>query len=342
MMKEPSETKGAHLHYVSDNEMGIQRVRVRGKFQYQRPGGQALKSEVEIARIARLAIPPAWTDVWICRDARGHIQATGRDSRGRKQYRYHASWRKARDENKFGRMLDFGRALPKIRRAVLSQLREPGLSRKKVLATIIRLLELSAARIGNERYTESNGSYGLTTLRNRHAEIHGATIRLHYRGKSGKDRDLEIEHPALARVVRKCQHLPGQALFEYEDEAGVHRVTSGDVNEYLEEISGDDFTAKDFRTWKGTLVAAQVLARAEPSRSRRGARKVVLAAIREVAGCLGNTPAVCEKSYIHPAIIESYMKGTLAQSGGLPAKESHDLRSTVFAILKKAASAARK
>jgi DNA topoisomerase-1 len=293
---------------VSDRSPGITRKR-RGRGFVYSYGGEPVTAEATLARIRRLAIPPAWRDVWICPRADGHIQAVGRDARGRKQYRYHARWREVRDAAKYERVAAFAAKLPAIRRRVARDLRRAGMPREKVLATIVRLLELTRVRIGNEEYTRANGSHGLTTLRNRHARVRGNTVRLSFRGKSGKQHLVEAHDPQVARVVERCQELPGQELFEWVDETGAaHKIESGDVNDYLREIAGSDFTAKDFRTWAGTLLAIQNL-RALPRVNARATRKQVLEAVRRVADELGNTPAVCRSCYIHPAVFRAYEAG---------------------------------
>lgn len=271
-----------------------------------------MRDAATLKRIKSLVIPPAWTDVWICADARGHLQAVGRDARGRKQYRYHLDWRTIRDETKFNRMIAFGKALPEIRRHVRRAIRKKGMSREKILAAVVRLLEITALRVGNDEYAQENKSFGLTTLQDRHARVNGATIEFNFRGKSGKHQSVSVEHPILARIVRKCQDLPGQELFQYLDEAGkVRDVTSSDVNEYLATITGKDFTAKDFRTWTGTVLAALALREFEPIGSKAKAKKNIVRAINHVAQRLGNTPAVCKKCYIHPVIFDSYLDGAL-------------------------------
>lgn len=289
-----------------------------------------------LKRINALAIPPAWKDVWICPSANGHLQATGRDARGRKQYRYHPRWREIRDENKFARMIAFGRALPKIRRRIRRDLRARGLGRDKILATIVRLMDLSAIRIGNDEYAHENKSYGLTTLKGRHARVNGNTIHFRFRGKSGKRHELSIANPRLARIVKKCQHLPGQELFQWVDEAGaVHDVTSDEVNVYLREISGSDFTSKDFRTWIGTVGAACALTESAGAVSQT--RRHINRAIEQVARRLGNTPAVCKKCYIHPAILDFFRDGSLvpalSNQATNPARSQSGLRSEEAAVL---------
>jgi DNA topoisomerase-1 len=303
--------KDAGLRYFTDDRPGIRR-RARGKsFVYLNDSGEAVRDVETLARIKRLAIPPAWTDVWICPASNGHIQATGRDARNRKQYRYHSRWREQRDQNKFERMMTFAEALPAIRQRVKRDLARPGLPREKVLASVVRLLETTLIRVGNDEYARHNKSYGLTTMHNRHVKVRGHRIFFSFKGKSGKEHEIDIHDPELADVVKRSQDLPGEELFAYEDDDGVVRdVTSQDVNTYLREISGDDFTAKDFRTWSGTVLAATALREFEAATNQRQARKNVVTAIEAVAKMLGNTPAVCRKCYVHPEILNSYLQGT--------------------------------
>jgi DNA topoisomerase-1 len=300
------------LRYVTDARPGIQRVKVGDGFHYLGPDGKVVHDRETLKRIKALVIPPAWTDVWICRRPDGHIQATGRDERGRKQYRYHDDYRAARDEVKFDRVVAFGKALPRVRRAVARDMARSGLPRRKVLAAVVKLLETSLIRVGNDEYAKSNGSYGLTTLRDRHAKIKGGLIHFQFNGKSGVKHEIDIEDRRLARIVKACQDLPGQELFQYLDEEGqVRDVGSSDVNEYLREVAGDDFTAKDFRTWAGTVLAALALKEFEAFDSKTQARRNVMAAIKSVAKKLGNTPAVCRSCYVHPRVIDSYLQGTM-------------------------------
>jgi DNA topoisomerase-1 len=284
-------------------------------FRYIGPRGKVIRDPKVLKRIRALVIPPAWTEVWICVDPRGHIQATGRDAKGRKQYRYHPQWRSTRDENKFGRMQAFAAALPTIRARTTADLARPGLPREKVLATVVQLLEKSLIRVGNDEYARTNGSFGLTTMRDKHVEVGRSTLRFEFRGKSGKKHAVDVNDPRLARIVRQCRDLPGQELFQYIDDDGRRRdVNSADVNAYLKEITGQDFTAKDFRTWAGTVLAATALRDVHPGHTRAGAKKNVLIAIDAVAGMLGNTRAVCRKSYIHPAILDAYDSGAIARA----------------------------
>jgi len=302
--------KAADLRYVSDSRPGITR-RARGKnFDYYGSDGKKVTDEATLRRIKRLAIPPAWTEVWICPTENGHIQAVGRDVKKRKQYRYHERWTQVRDETKYGRMMAFGEALPRIRRRVDADLRKKGMSREKVLAAVVRLLETTLIRVGNDEYAQQNRSYGLTTLRNKHAKVRGSEITFQFLGKSGKAHRISLKEPQLAKLVRRCQDLPGQELFGYVDESGTVRdVTSEDVNAYLREISGADFTAKDFRTWAGTVLAAVALRELATFASKREAKKNITQAIEAVSKMLGNTAAICRKCYVHPMVFESYLSG---------------------------------
>lgn len=304
----------AGLRYVTDAQPGIRRRRAGKGWSYIGPDGRRITDRRKREWINRLAIPPAWTDVWICPSQRGHIQATGRDGRGRKQYRYHPRWREVRDDAKYDRMIAFGEALPRIRQRVQQDLELPGLPRERVLAAVVRLLEKTRARVGNEEYARENRSFGLTTLRNRHADVGGSRIRFRFRGKGGKVSDVQLSDRKLARIVGRCQDLPGQALFTYLDDDGEPRVVdSADVNDYLREISGDDFTAKDFRTWAGTVLAAWALRELTAFDSDAQAKKNVVRAIETVAERLGNTPAVSRKSYVHPSVIDAYLEGDVAR-----------------------------
>ncbi len=306
--------KEAGLRYVSDDQPGYRRQRVGRGFAYYDTRGKRITDEATLARIKALVLPPAWTEVWICPNSRGHIQATGRDDRRRKQYRYHDEWATARGQEKFSRTLAFARTLPKVRLAVEADLRGKPLARRTVLATIVRLLETTLIRVGNREYAESNKSYGLTTMRNKHVEVNGTRLHFDFVGKSGKRHVVEVSHPRIARIVRTLQELPGQELFQYVDDDGTRQaVDSGDVNEYLRDISGDDFTAKDFRTWAGTVLAAWALSEFEKIDSQAAARRNITAAIKRVAAQLGNTPAVCRSSYIHPEILTCYLDGSLIE-----------------------------
>jgi DNA topoisomerase-1 len=303
----------AGLVYTSDDGPGIRRVGKPPAFRYVTAGGTPVSTR-DRGRIRSLAIPPAWTGVWICPNPRGHLQATGRDARGRKQYRYHSKWREVRDETKYGRLLEFARALPRIRRRAAADLRRAGLPRAKVLAAVVRLLEKTFIRVGNDEYARANRSYGLTTMRDGHVRVAGATVTFFFRGKSGVAHDLALEDRRLAKIVRQCRDLPGQELFQYRDDRGrVVDVGSGDVNAYLKEVSGEAFTSKDFRTWAGTVLAASLLREAGRADSERRARKAIVAAIDQVARQLGNTRAVCRKCYVHPAVLDAYMDGSIGK-----------------------------
>lgn len=305
--------RDAGLVYVSDEAPGIRRRRSGRGFSYVGPEGTTVTDPKDLRRIKALAVPPAWADVWICPSPRGHIQATGRDARGRKQYRYHRDWRRTRDRTKYDRMVAFGEALPKIRKHIREHMAQPGMSREKVLAAVVRLLDLTNIRVGNARYAKSNGSFGLTTMRNRHVEVSGSTIRFEFRGKGGKLHSVDLRDPRLARIVKRCQEIPGQHLFQYLDDSEERRpIDSEDVNAYLRECAGEDFTAKDFRTWAGTVLAMRALRRVEPASSQREARSNIVAAIETVASALGNTVSVCRACYVHPAVLDAYVDGSLA------------------------------
>jgi DNA topoisomerase-1 len=307
--------RSAGLRYVSDQSPGIIRRRAGKGFTYRSTDGNRLSDREELARIRSLAIPPAWTDVWICPNARGHIQATGRDARGRKQYRYHDRWREVRDQTKFDRMSDFGKALPALRASVESDLGRSGLPREKVLAAVVRLLDSTSIRIGNPEYARENGSYGLTTMRDRHVNVFGSRMRFRFRGKGGKLNTVDLIDRRLAAVVKRCQELPGEELFQYVDDAGeVRTVTSEDVNGYLQTLSGQEFSAKNFRTWNASVLATQALAEAGGFRSERGAKDKIAEAIETVAATLGNTPAVCRACYVHPRVLLSYTSRTLREA----------------------------
>jgi len=313
----------AGLRYVSDSKPGITRHRAGRGFAYRLPDGSPVTDERVLARIRALAVPPAYTDVWITTDPLGHIQATGRDARGRKQYRYHTRWRAERDGNKYDRLAAFAEVLPKIRRRVARDLKSPGLTREKVLAAIVRLLEETRIRIGNESYAKSNRSFGLTTLRNRHAAVNGAKVQFEFVGKGGKKWQVELHDRRLAAIVRSCQALPGQDLFEYVDaEGSVRSVGSADVNAYLREISGQELSAKDFRTWAGTVLAAEALRYLGARQSKGDPKRRIRGVIEDVAAALGNTVAICRKCYIHPRVIEAYLDGSLGDCfAGVPATD---------------------
>jgi DNA topoisomerase-1 len=309
-----ADARAAGLRYVNDGQPGIRRDLTRRGFDYVRPDGSSVRDEPTLRRIQALAVPPAWTDVWICPDERGHIQATGRDARRRKQYRYHPRWREARDEAKFERTVAFARALPKIRRRLARDLARRGAPREKVLAAVVKLLEVTLIRVGNDEYAKANGSYGLTTLRDDHAQVNGDQLVFRFRAKSGKKFGVRLRDRRLARIVAKCQDLPGQELFQYlDDEEQARDVGSDDVNAYLREIAGDDYTAKDFRTWAGTVLAAMALRECEAANSKAAAKRVVRGAIEAVAERLGNTPAVCRKCYVHPEVVQAYLDGGLKE-----------------------------
>lgn len=300
------------LHYVDDTQPGLSRKILRGKFAYFDTQGQRIREQAEINRINALVIPPAYTDVWICADPHGHLQATGRDARGRKQYRYHPRWREIRDENKYSRMIEFGLALPKVRKQLEAQLAAPGMGRDKVMATVVSLLDATLIRIGNSQYARANRSYGLTTLRNKHVEVKGSAILFQFRGKSGVEHQVSIKDRRLARIVKRCMELPGQNLFQYLDDQGQrHTVSSSDINSYLQELTGADFTAKDYRTWAGSALALATLRKLqwEPEAA---AKKHIVDMVKAVARQLGNTPAVCRRCYIHPAVLEGFLLGELA------------------------------
>jgi DNA topoisomerase I len=302
----------AGLTYVSDEDRGLSRERHGDGFRYLKPNGEPVTDEATLDRIRRLAIPPAWTDVWICTKANGHLQATGRDVRGRKQYKYHPQFREVRESTKYEHMLEFARALPAIRAKIAEHMELRGLPREKVLATVVHLLESTLIRIGNDDYAKENKSYGLTTLRNPHVSVNGSELRFRFKGKSGKSWQLQLKDRRVAKIVKACQELPGQKLFEYLDENGEAReVTSADVNAYLREITGQDITAKDFRTWAGTVMAALALREFETFDSQASAKKNLRAAIETVASRLGNTPTICRKCYIHPEILSAYTEGAL-------------------------------
>jgi DNA topoisomerase I len=301
----------AGLRYISDVTPGITRRRIGSGFAYFRPGGRRVRSRQIVTRINALAIPPAYTHVWICPDAQGHIQATGRDARGRKQYRYHSRWRAERDATKYDRMLAFGTALPQIRRRVAADLALPGIPRDRVLATVVRLLETTLIRVGNGEYVRANHSYGLTTLRSRHVDVKGTEIRFEFRGKSGVTHRVTVSEPRLARIVRRCLHIPGQDLFQYLDDEGKPRsIRSTDVNAYLQSVSGADFTAKDYRTWAGSVLAMSELLHL-PCGSAREARKNVVTTMKTIAARMGNTPVICRKCYVHPSLLDAYVNGGL-------------------------------
>ena len=309
--------KAAGLRYSSDDRPGIRRRRRGRGFQYLDADGRTITDAAERARIDALAIPPAWTDVWICPAPNGHLQATGRDARGRKQYRYHPRWRAMRDEVKYGRMIAFGEALPMIRRQVDRDMARRSLSKPRVVATVVRLLDETSIRVGNDEYARENRSFGLTTMRKRHVEVEGSRIAFRFRGKGGKVSEVDVSDPRAARVLRRCEGLPGQHLFQYVDDDGDPvDVDSDDVNDYLREVTGADFTAKDFRTWTGTVLAAWALEELGEAGSQTQAKRQVVRAVESVAKELGNTPAVSRSSYVHPQVIETHLEGNLTRELG--------------------------
>ncbi|GAB1542433.1 DNA topoisomerase IB [Scytonema sp. NUACC21] len=327
------------LHYVTDNIPGIQRQAAGEDFCYIDVNGNEICDEEALSRIKSLVIPPAWTDVWICPSPHGHLQATGRDAKGRKQYRYHKDWRQTRSQTKFNRMIVFGEALPNIRKRVEEDMGLKGIPKQKVVATVVKLLEITRIRVGNEEYAQTNKSFGLTTMRDRHVDISGSKIRFKFRGKSGVDHDIELSDRRLAKIVKSCQDIPGQELFQYIDEEG-HRqpIDSGTVNEYLREVTGLDFTAKDFRTWAGTVLAAQELYELGEFKSQTQAKKNVTQAVKNVAEYLGNRPATCRKYYVHPAILDAYMANSLFQfleeASDIKTNSPYSLRPEEVGVLK--------
>ena len=330
--------RAAGLRYVSDLRPGITREMGPLGFVFRAPDGRVIDDEETLARIRKLVIPPAWKDVWICPSPKGHLQATGRDARGRKQYRYHARWREVRDETKYDRMIAFAEALPRIRERTAQDLRLPGLPRAKVLATVVQLLEKTLIRVGNDEYARANQSFGLTTLRDRHVEVSGSKVRFEFRGKSGKSHVIDLQNRTLARIVQRCRELPGYELFQYVDEDGTRQVIdSADVNDYLREITGADFTAKDFRTWFGTVLAAKALTGCGAHETDTEAKRKLAQAIEAVAGVLGNTRSVCRKCYVHPAVIDAYLDksllSTLTQRADA-AGEDGDLGADELAVLR--------
>jgi DNA topoisomerase-1 len=321
----------AGLRYVSDEQPGYSRRAKGDDFEYFDIEGKRIRDETRLLRIKRIGVPPAYTNVWICPSPNGHIQATGRDARRRKQYRYHERWREVRDENKYDRMVVFGKALPKIRRRVNRDLKHRGLPREKVLATVVQLLERTFIRVGNEEYAKENKSFGLTTMRNRHIDVTATKLKFRFRGKSGKEHEVDVTDRRLAKIMRQLQDLPGQEVFQYLNDRGEPRkVTSQDVNDYLREITGEDFSAKDFRTWAGTVLAAMALNAQEAFENKSQAKKNIKGAISAVAKILGNTPAVCRKCYVHPAVLESYLDGAMIE--GLKQKTDETLERKLGAL----------
>jgi len=346
--------EGAGLCYVGDDRPGYTRKANGSGFNWLDVEGKPIRDEQRLSRLKRLAIPPAWTNVWVCPAANGHIQATGRDARRRKQYLYHERWREVRDENKYDRMISFGKALPTIRSRVAKDLQLPGLPRTKVLATVVQLLEKTFIRIGNDEYARENKSFGLTTMKDRHVEVKGAKLRFRFRGKSGREHEVDLTDRRIAKIVSQLQDLPGQDLFQYVDDDGeVRDISSQDVNEYLREITSEDFSAKDFRTWAGTVLTATALDAQEKFETSKQAKANIKAAISAVSKILGNTPAICRKCYVHPAVLENYLDGKSIEGVGSapyadraqsepnertdtasPPKQDVDLRSSENAVLK--------
>ena len=331
----------AGLRYTSDSQPGIRRTKHGSTFRYHAPNGRRITDPAELARIRALVIPPAWQDVWICTDPRGHIQATGRDARGRKQYRYHARWRQVRDETKYDRMIGFAEKLPRIRQRAARDLARDGMPREKVLATVVRLLEKTLIRVGNGEYARQNRSYGLTTLRDSHVRVAGARVRFAFRGKSGVEHEIDLEDRHLARIVRACRDLPGYELFQYLDETGARQVIgSADVNAYLREVGGEEYTSKDFRTWAGTVHAAEVLRACGPCRSKAEEKRNILRAVESVARRLGNTKAVSRRCYIHPTVFDAYVDGLMTKLRVVKKSRSRhglsDAEGAVLSLLRRA------
>jgi DNA topoisomerase I len=330
----------AGLRYVNDDRPGYTRKSKGDDFDWLDIEGKVIRDEQRLLRIKRLAIPPAWTDVWICPAPNGHLQATGRDARRRKQYLYHERWREVRDENKYDRIISFGKALPKIRRRIARDLKLAGLPRNKVLATVVQLLESTFIRIGNEEYARENKSFGLTTMKDRHVEVKGAKLRFRFRGKSGREHEIDVTDRRTAKIISKLQDLPGQDLFQYVDDDGETRnITSQDVNEYLRAITGEDFSAKDFRTWAGTVLTAIGLKAQENFENKKQAKANIKTAINAVAKILGNTPAICRRCYVHPGVLENYLDqesidGLKAMAEDALEQDDVDLRSSEAAVLK--------
>lgn len=348
VVTDPAESaKMAGLRYVTDSQPGIHRRR-RGKgFQYLDAEGKAVRDKETLSRIKSLVIPPAWSNVWICQNPKGHLQVTGRDARGRKQSRYHPRWREVRDETKYERMTLFGAVLPTIRERVEHDLGLPGMPRLKILATIVRLMEVTLIRVGNEEYARENHSYGLTTMRNKHVEVEGSSVIFKFQGKSGVRHSVDINDRRIARIIQRCQDIPGYELFQYVDKDGNnHSIDSADVNDYLREITGQDFTAKDFRTWAGTVLACTMLREFEAFQSQTEAKRNVVQAIKDVATRLGNTPSVCRKCYVHPAVLDTYFSGVMIDSVKQRVEQeaaAHALRqeeSALLDLLKKRLAAA--
>ncbi len=336
--------RSAGLIYVTDRMPGIRRIRRGRGFRYVDHRNRVLRRRPDLDRIKRLAIPPAWKDVWICSNEKGHLQACGRDARGRKQYRYHAGWRQFRDEAKYDQMLAFATALPALRRQIAKDLLAAGLPRRKVIAAVVQLLEKTLIRVGNDEYARDNQSFGLTTMRNRHVKVSKSTLRFRFRGKGGKSHDIAFHDARLARIVRRCQDLPGHELFGYiDDEGKAQDIGSLDVNAYLREVTGQDYTAKTFRTWAATVLAACALQELPEFQSDAHAKRNIVKAVEAVAGVLGNTPAICRKSYIHPAIADAYVDGSLPSTRrsrrlkavSSPVPDFHRMETAVLAWLQR-------
>jgi DNA topoisomerase-1 len=325
----------AGLHYVTDEAPGIQRRRAGKGFTYLDPDGTPIKAPGALSRIKQLVIPPAWTHVWICPDPLGHLQATGRDARGRKVYLYHPRWREVRDAAKYERLAAFGEALPRIRERVDADLARHGLPREKVLAAVVKLLEETSIRVGNDEYRRENGSVGLTTMLDDHAQFAGSKVRFEFKGKHGKDHSVELNDRRLARIVKQCQDIPGQELFQYLDEEGNrHAIGSADVNDYIRGISGGDFTAKDFRTWNGTVLAMRYLRLCAPCTSATAGKRTVSGAIKSVAHELGNTPAVARRAYVHPVVVNAYLEGQLSAEAAAEEQPSRGLSEEEQCVLR--------
>ncbi len=336
--------KAAGLRYLPDTKPGLERKKTRTGFRYVDQHGEPIRDAESLARIKSLAIPPAWQQVWISPLSNGHLQATGRDVRGRKQARYHPKWREVRDETKYERMMHFGEALPHIRKQVDHDLARPGLPRVKVLAALVRLMETTFIRVGNEEYARTNHSYGLTTMQNRHVDVTGATVTFKFKGKSGVHHTIGLHDRRLATIVKKCRDIPGYELFQYIDHDGNHHaIDSADVNDYLREITQQHFTAKDFRTWAGTVLASLMLREFEPFSTNTQAKKNIVHAIEQVAARLGNTPSVCRKCYVHPAVLDCYLSGEMIETINKrvaeeeaeeeAARSAHDLRQEELALM---------
>ena len=323
--------KAAGLRYVTDAKPGIARVKSGKGFRYVAPDGKPVRDAETLGRIKSLVVPPAWTKVWICTNPNGHLQVTGRDGKGRKQSRYHPKWREARDETKYERMTLFANALPGIRERVDHDLGLVGLPRPKVLATIVSLMEATLIRVGNEEYAKENGSYGLTTMRHKHVEVEGSKITFEFLGKSRVHHTIDLQDRRLAKIIQRCEDLPGYELFQYLDREGErHSIDSSDVNDYLREITGEHFTAKDFRTWAGTVLANVTLHEFAPFASATEAKRNVVAAIKSVAERLGNTPSVCRKCYVHPVVLESYLGGMSVEAAKRKLEEEIEEHTTAL------------